>query len=210
MSLVSLAMRLHTNCPGCQISNPINGIVSELRCYHCSDVFPLAPAFWTWVVHEDVFARAARQPGEELRSGRIAPVTWLHYMRRAPRCPTCKGPEIDVAGLRDLTDEGRCFCPGCGGAMRVRAADDLCRAIRRGAALVVGETAGAGGDAARPPRERPIMFACMNCGAGLAVDGSTRTVACDHCQTSSYLPDSLWRQLHPVPKPHDFYFLYQE
>ncbi len=45
---------------------------------------------------------------------------------------------------------------------------------------------------------RPVRFPCPSCDASLSVDGSSRTVECSYCHTSAYLPDDLWRRLHPV------------
>jgi hypothetical protein len=42
-----------------------------------------------------------------------------------------------------------------------------------------------------------IQFDCTNCGAHLAVDGSTRTVTCTYCGTGMMLPEATWLQFHP-------------
>jgi hypothetical protein len=68
------------------------------------------------------------------------------------------------------------------------------------------------------PRERPSMappvpeggqsavsFACPDCGANLKVTpDAPRILRCHYCQSDSYLPDALWRALHPVKKRTPF------
>ena len=54
---------------------------------------------------------------------------------------------------------------------------------------------------------RAMMFSCLSCGAGLKADGTDRVVACRYCNTDNFLPEELWRRLHPVPKPKIFYML---
>jgi hypothetical protein len=186
------------------MSNPINGIVGSIRCYHCGEVNRLEQAFWTWFLHDDLFERAFQPPVEEKRSGRIQPVCWVFYRPRMPRCRRCDGPEIDPDAL---VGAASCFCPGCGAAIPVRAADDLCRAIHKGARVVVGESTSPAEQAVQA-RTTPMLFACMGCGGALTVDGSTQAVTCTFCNAPNYLPDGLWNQLHPVPRPHDFYFVY--
>jgi hypothetical protein len=44
----------------------------------------------------------------------------------------------------------------------------------------------------------PLQFDCTNCGARLAIDGSTRMVSCTYCRTEMMLPDALWHQFHPA------------
>ena len=45
-----------------------------------------------------------------------------------------------------------------------------------------------------------MMFSCLSCGAGLKVDGKSRTVDCSYCNTENFLPEELWRRFNPVPK----------
>ncbi len=47
--------------------------------------------------------------------------------------------------------------------------------------------------------DHPIALGCTKCGAPLHITrDSERTVACEFCKTDVYLPDDLWRRLHPV------------
>ena len=51
----------------------------------------------------------------------------------------------------------------------------------------------------------PGSFACMSCGGGLEVDGTTRTVTCRFCSGSNDLPDGLWLRLHPQQTVQTFF-----
>lgn len=56
---------------------------------------------------------------------------------------------------------------------------------------------------AQPGQEKPasqVAFTCSQCGASILADGENRTVKCEHCDASIYLPDDLWSHLHPAPK----------
>jgi hypothetical protein len=193
------------HCRACQISNPLNAITNAITCYHCGETNTLDTAFWTWFLHPEIFDRAARlADGEEGRSGRVMPVCMVHFARSAPHCPDCKY-QLPPESLEEHSSGGRCFCPTCGRAIPLRAADALCKSLNAGARVVVGESLPSVIEAAKTP----IVFACMSCGAGLKVDGTSRTCACTYCHASNYLPEGLWRQLHPVPKPHDFYLVYR-
>ncbi len=45
----------------------------------------------------------------------------------------------------------------------------------------------------------PVVMACPNCGGSLNLTGeSQRATRCTFCQATVYLPDALWRILHPV------------
>jgi hypothetical protein len=131
----------------------------------------------------------------------------LGYGRKTPQCQACHDAELALEALAELVTEGHCFCPACGHAIRVRAADDLCRAIDPHARFMVGETSLGPGEQQVEARTTPILFACMGCGGGLRVDGTSRAVTCQYCEASNYLPDGLWQQLAPVPKSHAFFLV---
>ncbi len=202
-------MRLSIDCSACNISVPVNGVVSSVRCYHCGETQSLDPAFWNNAFEAEYFGEAlgfAEGEGKQISS--IGARRYrLAYGRRTPRCQACKGPDLDLLSLGTLIEHGRCFCPACGQGIRLRLADELARAINTRAVMVVGETALSGAEQAMQAKTTPILFQCMGCGGALKVDGSTRAVSCEHCGNSNYLPDGLWNQLRPVPKEQVFFLV---
>ncbi len=206
--LVSFTFRITRECQACKISLPLNGISAELRCYHCGEVNPQDASFWTYVIERAHFASALGfQEGEASESrvmSRLGNYVYA-YGKRTPRCQVCKGPDLVLDALQaEAADDGRCFCPACGQSIRLRPADDLVRAINDRAVLVVGETTG---DATMQARTKIHVFACMGCGGGLKVDGSRRSVECEYCKAANYLPDGLWNEINPVPKPHAWFLV---
>ena len=56
----------------------------------------------------------------------------------------------------------------------------------------------------------PISFACPDCGANLKITvESTRVLRCAYCQADSFLPDALWRAIHPVKKRTPFFVAFR-
>jgi hypothetical protein len=51
---------------------------------------------------------------------------------------------------------------------------------------------------AAPAAAKPILFPCPAGNPSLPVDGAARTVECTCCKATAYLPNDLWRRLHPV------------
>ena len=46
---------------------------------------------------------------------------------------------------------------------------------------------------------KPIAMACPQCGGGLTITADDdRTIPCRFCEVEVFLPDELWRRLHPV------------
>jgi hypothetical protein len=180
------------------MANPVSGIASTVRCYHCGETRTLDAKFWSWLVIQDVFS------GKESSYTRLGPVSNVAYAARNPQCAGCHA-ELDPVGTSACVAAGHCFCPGCGVRIAVRAPDANCAAIDKSIRAVVGEL-----DAmpAVQAATHPVLFACMGCGGGLRVDGTTRSVTCEYCEAANYLPDGLWQQLRPVPKASWFYLLW--
>jgi predicted RNA-binding Zn-ribbon protein involved in translation (DUF1610 family) len=56
------------------------------------------------------------------------------------------------------------------------------------------------------PANRPVSFGCPDCGANLKITmESPRILECQFCKTDLFLPDPLWRALHPVRKRATWY-----
>jgi hypothetical protein len=86
---------------------------------------------------------------------------------------------------------------------------DRVRAVRR---FIGAECEGDGGDGPTPnvvEAPRPVVMSCPKCSASLDITtDSQRTTTCSYCRTDVYLPDDLWRRLHPVKKAEYWYIEY--
>jgi hypothetical protein len=59
-------------------------------------------------------------------------------------------------------------------------------------------------------KKKPVVLACPNCqGALKASSEAARTIACEFCQADVYIPDDLWRSLHPVKKVRPWTIVHQ-
>jgi len=56
----------------------------------------------------------------------------------------------------------------------------------------------------------PVVMSCPKCSASLELDEkSKRLTTCGDCGTDVYLPDELWRRLHPVTRTGRWYLEYE-
>ncbi len=194
----SFTLSLSIKCPGCEHPLPVNRLEEAVECRACGHQVQLTAERWVELFGPEIWPEAlALEAGQGYQIqvwGRYnAKVSYGH---RAPRCQDCEA-ELGSELSQDLD------CPGCSRRIRVRAADELVRAVVPFAAHVVGE-------AWKGPSvssAQPVLFGCLACGAGLSVDGGARTVRCTHCGRDSYLPDELWRRFNPVEKVRVFFVL---
>ena len=194
-------LRLSIDCPSCRNPLPIGGLYAEVGCTRCGDAVDLRPA-WPQLFGPRQQAWALGFEDDQVESVQRPAVHHASYSfgRQLPRCPGCQAA-LPVPLLTEGAAAGGIACPQCSAAVAVRAADAFAREIVPEAVLLVGE----GGDGrALVPASAPVVFACMSCSGALRVDGTARVVSCQYCQADNYLPDGLWRTLHPVPKVEPF------
>jgi hypothetical protein len=67
-----------------------------------------------------------------------------------------------------------------------------------------------GAPVALPEAARPVLMQCPGCGGPLAIThDSPRTTRCQHCKADVYLPDDLWRRLHPAKTVREWYVRFE-
>ncbi len=196
------AVRIRTSCSSCGGPLPLNALAPRPACPACGAQNELGDGFWTAILGDERLRSCTIYTG-----GREVA---LEAGGGPPACHACGAaiPEEDaLAGA----DAGSVACGGCGAPTLLRVPP---RALAiAGFRLLVGEDgtqlAAPGGAAVRAPgaAPRPVAFHCPTCGGVLRVDGSARLVTCEYCSGAAYLPDDLWRLLHPAPPVRTWYLL---
>jgi hypothetical protein len=205
--MTAYTFRISLDCPHCRGGIPVNGFTNEVLCSNCLKGVELSQDWWDGHLDNETLAEAiAMDPGTGNSSTSLGGLNErIESGNRPPRCQGCKH-EFDYAVMQKAADQGGFECPGCKQRIRVRKATPLALSLIPEADLLVHEDEtgdGLGSDGA--VAAEPMMFACLSCGGGLSVDGSTRTPKCLHCGNANYLPDSLWLRLHPAPTSHAFF-----
>lgn len=183
-----VTVRIHVECERCAAPIPINGPAQRLPCKACladNELSGLVEA-----LHD------SSQGVEEL--GSRYDVTILDEGR--PQCVGCDAP-IDIGPHTP----GIVPCARCGAGVPSYPAPAWLRAALPTAAWVFGGDPDvlppeSGVVLALPEREaKPIAMACPQCSGGLTITkDNARMVPCRFCGVDVYLPDELWRRLHPV------------
>ena len=112
-----------------------------------------------------------------------------------PLCPQCKG---SLPGVDAIDAEKTLKCPGCGKETAAFPAPEWLKGAVPQAAVLINaslQNKPVGPDSGEV---KPVLFSCLQCGSPLKVDGSSRILTCEACDTDCYLPDPLWLRLHPA------------
>jgi hypothetical protein len=133
------------------------------------------------------------------------------YMRVGPQTPKCTGchEPLDLAAYQPgMTGELACKC---GQTMTTCPVPDWLHEVEPKATQLFNVAIP---DAAPAPTvataaARPVSFGCPDCGANSKVTSeSPRVLECLYCKVDLFIPDALWRALHPVKKRGAWYIAF--
>ncbi|MBU1241244.1 hypothetical protein KKF84_04670 [Myxococcota bacterium] len=200
-------------CPSCNTKNPLTGLQDRHKCYNCLQLIDLSFINIHGAVASRVFfggyydviteALALLAENEEGSfSGFRHNGYTFQYKKRSARCHTC-GTAFPLGEI--VAAAGWVTCASCSEKTPVRACVGELADEDPRIAFVVGETVESGVSEAR----HPVSLNCSSCGGSLVADGTSRTAECKYCNNTNYLPDAVWRHIHPVPPHLPFYVVYQ-
>lgn len=192
MTWVRVQMRI--NCTECGTAVPVNGPLRTIHCDNCQADVAFGDDDW-----EDVFE--SLREDTHAKNGKVIPCnifdafdTKLLSAKIKPCCPKCK----DNLPAAELETGKPVVCPGCRERLSAVPAPDWLRRLAPAAVLLFNAVVQEGPIGPEAATAKPVLFSCLQCGAPLRVDGTSRILTCDACDTDCYLPDPLWLRLHPA------------
>jgi DNA-directed RNA polymerase subunit RPC12/RpoP len=206
--------KLQLPCAEC--GNPVigDGPLRHIECPHCQSRLALSSEAWKSLL-EDAYQEYSQFDWDEGRNSQCFVEGFqvhLSYGRQLPKCPECRA--VLPHDQLPANHEGPVFCSACGKRTSTHAAPDWLRqvlphAVKLWCAATEADPNGAQ-ELLLQPADKPVMMACLHCGAGLKITVDTpRIASCEYCSTDFYLPDPLWRRLHPVKKRIPWYVVYR-
>lgn len=201
---LALMIKLTADCPKCSGTLVLNGPSVVKRCGYCQSDVSVPAAFWQKLLRVDLLPRGAVMPHFEGLSNVDVDADL------GVACPSC-GDRVVLA-----QDGGR--CGKCGRADPMQPLPEFLRGVRSGSGALrrlvpIGLLFASSGEqaAAKAGTSHVIAFNCASCAAGLRLTADMpRTIVCEYCDTSQYLPDGLWRAVHPVEVKRPWYICFAE
>ena len=194
-----------TTCGRCGSPVPLSGPNRTPLCHACQSPISIAPATWKSLLEdiEEDWAEIAEGEGQSSKIFTGGAEFSRDWFPMAPRCAKCKGA-LPIESIAPGSDT-KMFCPGCGAPTQSYAAPDWLRAVLPNAVQIVGGDREDGGPAAGQAPEidrdapQPIVMTCPQCGGALRITvDEKRVTPCTFCKTDVYLPDDVWKRMHPV------------
>jgi len=202
MKLVAVQIKLAFNCEECMQPIPLGGLVEKPRCDKCQS--PAEPD-WQKMLNfgnptVTIVEWAQEAEDGDCETGGFASI---HLDAECKPLQCACGATWDAAAI---AAEGQPACPACAKPIASRRTPPHITEHYPQIVCVVGETQIAE-DGEVPGAAKPVMFACMNCGAPLRIDGTQRIVDCGSCDVPNFIPDALWLRLHPAKKREPFWLV---
>jgi hypothetical protein len=203
---------LRTECDDCGNPVPINGPLRKIQCSYCMETLKFSPKSVKGLL-EDLVNDYHELGEREGRGGTImSDRTYKYgYWRLPPRCRACEKP----LNLEGAPEDGEIACE-CGRRATIYPAPDWLKELLPAERVVGGEREGPEGEpppiwGANEAALEPIVMACPQCGGALKVSQeSDRVCRCEYCETQVFIPDALWKRLHPVKKTEEWFILYAD
>ncbi len=206
-----------TSCPHCGQPLPLNGPIATLSCAHCLSDVNLPGGLWSGILQtfDDTYTpTSAPNQGTkvwELGGFRIR----FEYGPGHPSCEKCGGA-YPMAGLTGHAGDFRCVA--CGdAASSYQAPTWLSNELPTAKQVISVDpgTGGARGESAQILSSHqhalhPVAMSCPSCGGGLQITSEMkRVLPCHYCQSEVYIPDMVWRRLHPVKIVKPFFVRFE-
>ena len=190
---------IRVDCPFCGQPVPINAPLERAHCAACSRDFPVpGEVFHRLLVRFDDQYPKAEPSAVAVIAGLQVHVT---SAASAPSCEKC-GTAFDLAGIAPGALHWF-HCTGCGdAAVGFPPPEWLLTLVPTATYVAVSDVSALPGAITTAPARdasQPVVLPCPQCGAPLHITSdSARTLPCEYCKTDVYLPDDLWRRLHPM------------
>jgi len=198
-----------TTCDSCGQPLPMNGPYTVFTCLACLAEKKVPPDIVGGLVNdfEDEYEGLldGQGSGGTLMSGSG---TYKYGLwRLPPRCSKCK----KVLPLPGSSEPSTAACTKCGESYHYFPAPEwLVRAVPSAVFCITAQPPPE--DGGREPlvvndaSATPVVMSCPKCAGALSVTtGSERVMKCDYCGSEVYVPDAVWKRLHPVRKTLEWF-----
>ncbi len=199
--------KIRSHCTECGEALMLDGPTLQIECRACQSMVPIDEKNWKAILG---FRNARQLKDGELKNGAIIgdQSFYIRYGQMRPVCAGCETP-LDLYASPPGTD-GDVGCGQCGQSMSTFPPPQWLLKVEPEALQIFGavrESELMRGPAVETAQAlHPVTFGCPECGGNLKITHeSPRILDCTYCKNSLYLPDALWRALHPVRKRTAWY-----
>jgi hypothetical protein len=202
-----------TECHHCGNPLPLSAPAQKVFCCECLSEVEIGGQIWGTILEkaDEILERLSIGKTQRVKSTINGSDVSLEITNALPACEKCDF-SFNVESLENR--EQNFECTHCGDPASMRPAPKWVSDLYPGAAAIYEvdpRPAGVDGQpsAAVPDTPRPVALGCPSCAANLKITHENKRVTtCEFCDTDIYLPDAVWRRLHPVKMSVPFFIRY--
>ena len=202
---VYVAFKSSFRCAECSGFIIVEGPTEAITCPDCGHAYQQLTTMWETLLgrpFEDNDAPSPEFRHGSLTTGELGYAEVLQAWATSPPCCGHCGVALPIIdGDVDVDVDVDVVCAACGQGTPSFPAPAWLQTITPRALQVVGAPRPDHKGVAVVADDKPVCFVCPRCGAALDVNRQApRILACSYCSADLYIPDALWRRLHPVKK----------
>jgi len=205
---------VRTECNHCGNPLPLHGPVLSTLCPKCLQEAQVPASAWRVILEAFDEEHGSLAPGQgAVSSALVDGLSIRHeHKKHLPACEKCAAPfsveQLPVGTSMDFS------CTQCGDPANTQPVPAWLQALVPSARQFYStDPATRAGNGLSLDAERaikPVAMACPSCGGSLAATTeSERIMVCRFCQTDVYLPDEVWRRLHPVVTVQEWFIRFE-
>ncbi|NOY93604.1 MAG: hypothetical protein GXP55_20660 [Deltaproteobacteria bacterium] len=205
---------VRTECNHCGNPLPLHGPLLTAPCPHCLEEAQIPAEVWKTILEDFDEQHESLSEGQGAVSVMMVDASNIRHehKKHVPSCEKCGAP-FGVNQLPVGTDTNFA-CTQCGDPASTHPVPQWLRRLVPTARQFYSTEPGAGGASALSLESaqsiKPVAMACPACGGSLAATTeSERIMACRFCHTDVYLPDDVWRRLHPVATVKEWFIRFE-
>ncbi|WP_437916061.1 hypothetical protein WME73_14470 [Sorangium sp. So ce302] len=185
--MISVAVRLETECGTCRMPMPVNTLAREVGCPSCGRRTEVSDDVWQALLRDPVYdgPRMLANEGRQCSARKLSAA----YTRRGPCCQGCE-KEIPVASIVEVREQAMLQCDRCAKQTWVRAVPVELAGALPNITHLVGEDPDSPAMAQANAAEA-ATFPCPQCGSPVAFDGVNRAYTCRFCSANVHVPDDF-------------------
>ncbi|MGK3995186.1 hypothetical protein [Sorangium sp. So ce1024] len=185
--MISVAVKVETECGTCRTRMPVNTLAREVGCQSCGRPTGVSDDLWQALLRDAVYEgpKMLQNEGRQVWVRRFS----VTYTRIKPCCQGCE-KELPFSSIVEVRDQAMLRCDRCAKQTWVRRVPAELSGALPNITHLVGEepdplvvTQATAVEAA--------TFPCPQCGSPVPFDGVNRAYTCRFCSASAHVPDDF-------------------
>ncbi len=204
---------IRTTCSSCGSPLPINGPYTRFSCTSCFESISIPPDRIAGFLNDFEEEYEGLSDGQGSGGTLMCGSGTFEYgcWRLEPRCSSCKTP----LEIPEVQGSSIVRCSKCATEYHLFPSPEWLQKLVPSARFCCTTQPPPGDNDDKvveidEDSTKPIVMSCPQCAGALSVSArSERIMECGYCNSEVYVPDAIWKRLHPVSKTEEWFVCFE-